>query len=173
MSVGSVPSAVVALLMAGTLGSLFLARWLAIHSSRWAWRGIAAHNRELIFWILPRGLITVVLAIEVAEQRGGGLAFVPGLAFAVILITNALLVLASFRARRSSPAVAGPVLEISVDASPLPGAPVHPRRRWVLNAVMLFLLAVGGVVLWYGNHPEHLQPKGVVRWIQEHLHRGN
>jgi potassium/hydrogen antiporter len=161
------------LLMAGTLGSLFLARWLAIHSSRWAWRGIAAHNRELIFWVLPRGLITVVLAIEVAEQRGIGLAFVPGLAFAVILITNALLVLASFRARRSSPTVAGPVLEISVDASPLPGAPVHPRRRWVLNAVMLFLLAVGGVVLWYGNHPEQLQPQGVVQWIQKHLHRGN
>ncbi len=33
------------LLMAGTLGSLFLARWLAIHSSRWAWRGIAARHR--------------------------------------------------------------------------------------------------------------------------------
>ncbi len=93
------------LLMAGTLGSLFLARWLAIHSSRWAWRGIAAHHRELIFWVMPRGLITVVLAFEVAQQRGTGLAFVPGLAFAVILITNAMLVLASFRARKSAPAV--------------------------------------------------------------------
>ena len=27
-------------LLLGTLGSLFLARWLAIHSSRWAWQGI-------------------------------------------------------------------------------------------------------------------------------------
>ena len=33
----------------GDAGSLFLARWLAVHSSRWAWRGIAAHNGELIF----------------------------------------------------------------------------------------------------------------------------
>jgi cell volume regulation protein A len=159
------------LLMAGTLGSLFLARWLAIHSSRWAWRGIAAHHRELIFWVMPRGLITVVLAIEVAEQRGIGLAFVPGLAFAVILITNALLVLASFRARRSAPADAALAAQISVDA-PLPTAPAHPRRRWVLNAVMLFLLAVGGVVLWYGNHPAQLQPQGVVQWIKAHLRRG-
>jgi potassium/hydrogen antiporter len=160
------------LLMAGTLGSLFLARWLAIHSSRWAWRGIGAHNRELIFWVMPRGLITVVLAIEVAEQRGGGLVFVPGLAFAVILITNALLVLASFRVRRSAPgAEVAPSTEVSVEAVPMPAAPAHPRRRWVLNAVMLLLLAVGGLVLWYGNHAEKLQPKGVVQWIQTHLHR--
>jgi potassium/hydrogen antiporter len=162
------------LLMAGTLGSLFLARWLAIHSSRWAWRGIAAHNRELIFWVLPRGLITVVLAIEVAEQRGSGLDFVPGLAFAVILITNALLVLAAFRARRSAPtATAEPGTEVSADAAPTPAIPVQPepRRRWVLNAVMLFLLAVGGVVLWYGNHSEKLQPQGIVQWVKVHLHR--
>jgi NhaP-type Na+/H+ or K+/H+ antiporter len=46
-------------LMAWTLGSLFLARWLAIQSSRWAWQGIQAHSRELIFWVMPRGLITV------------------------------------------------------------------------------------------------------------------
>jgi cell volume regulation protein A len=163
------------LLMAGTLGSLFLARWLAIHSSRWAWRGIGAHNRELIFWILPRGLITVVLAIEVAEQRGSGLAFVPGLAFAVILVTNALLVLASFRARRSAPATADTGVTEAVLEAPAIGAAEAqpgPRRRWVLNAVMLFLLAVGGVVLWYGNHPERLQPKGIVQWIQVHLRRG-
>src|SRR5450631_1567558 len=164
------------LLMAGTLGSLFLARWLAIHSSRWAWRGIAAHNRELIFWVLPRGLITVVLAIEVAEQRGSGLAFVPGLAFAVILITNALLVLAAFRARRSAPtATAEPGTEVSAEAAPTPADPVQPgpRRRWVLNAVMLVLLAVGGVVLWYGNHSEKLQPQGIVQWVRVHLHRGH
>ncbi len=161
------------LLMAGTLGSLFLARWLAIHSSRWAWRGIAAHNRELIFWVMPRGLITVVLAIEVAGQRGAGLAFVPGLAFAVILITNALLVLASFRVRRSAPAAA--VSEISGDTLPQPAAPAQPgpRRRWVLNAVMLALLAVGGVVLWYGNHSEKLQPNRMVQWLRAHLHKGN
>ncbi len=102
------------LLMAGTLGSLFLARWLAIQSSHWAWKGIGAHNRELIFWVLPRGLITVVLAIRVAEARGAGLEFVPGLAFAVILVTNALLVLASFRAQRVATEV--PAVEPEKDA---------------------------------------------------------
>lgn len=159
------------LLMAGTLGSLFLARWLAIHSSRWAWKGIAAHNRELILWVLPRGLITVVLAIQIAEARGSGLAFVPGLAFAVILVTNALLVLASFRVRRSKPVSTG-AAEGTVEIPLAPVAPSYPRRRWVLNAIMLFLLAVGGLVLWYGNHPERLQPQGVVQWIRAHMHRG-
>ena len=37
---------------------------------------------------------------------------------------------------------------------------------------MLFLLAMGGLVLWYGNHPEQLQPQGVVQWMKAHLHRG-
>ena len=162
------------LLMVGTLASLFLARWLAIHSSRWAWQGIEAHSRELIFWVMPRGLITVVLAIEVAHERGSGLAFVPGLAFAVILVTNALLVLASLRARRAAPVPAAtPAAEASAEApSGLP-APAQPRshRRWVLNAVMLFLLALAGVVLWYGNHPDRSQPKNFVQWIKTHLHR--
>lgn len=162
------------LLMVGTLGSLFLARWLAIHSSRWAWRGIEEHNRELIFWVLPRGLITVVLAIEVARERGSGLAFVPGLAFAVILITNALLVLASFRARRAAPVAAAAAPETALTASNLPAAVAQSghRRRWVLNAVMLLLLGMGGLVLWYGNHSQQLQPSRAVQWIKEHLHRG-
>jgi len=159
------------LLMVGTLASLFFARWLAIQSSYWAWEGIGAHSRELILWVLPRGLITVVLAIKVAEARGAELEFVPGLAFAVILVTNALLVLASFRARGSAPAVVGTtVAGTPVYTSAVP-APAHPRRRWLLNAAMLFLLAVGGVVLWYGNHPEQLPPKGAVQWIKVHLHR--
>ena len=150
------------LLMAGTLGSLFLARWLAIHSSRWAWRGIAAHHRELIFWVMPRGLITVVLAFEVAQQRGSGLAFVPGLAFAVILITNAMLVLASFRARRSAPARSH-AAEGTEPAGDVPAprsfGPAGTRRRFVLNAVMLVMLAVGGFVLWYGNHSDRCIPR--------------
>ena len=155
------------LFMAGILGSLFLARWLAIQSSRWAWRGIAAHNRESIFWVMPRGLITVVLAIEVAEQRGSGLAFVPGLAFAVILLTNALLVLASVRARRAI--TPSPITTDMPQSLPATAQPPH-RRRWMLNAAMLALLALGGAVLWYGNRREHLQPNAV-EWIRTHLHR--
>ena len=160
-------------LLVGTLGSLFLARWLAIHSSRWAWRGIEAHNRELIFWVMPRGLITVVLAIAVARERGAGLAFVPGLAFAVILMTNALLILASFRARRAAPAAAT-TAKVDLEAAKVPVAPARPghRRRFALNAMMLFLLAVGGLMLWYGNHSERLHPSGAVQWIKARLHRG-
>ena len=134
------------LLMAGTLGSLFLARWLAIHSSRWAWRGIRAHNRELIFWVMPRGLITVVLAIEVAEQRGAGWHLFPDWPSAVILMTNAtagagqLPGAASGAGRRCGYPRCG-----DRSAAPnLPAAAAHPRRRWVLNAVMLLLLAWAG-----------------------------
>jgi len=165
------------LLMAGTLGSLFLARWLAIQSSYWAWRGIGEHNRELIFWVLPRGLITVVLAIRVAEERGANLAFVPGLAFAVILITNALLVLASFRARRAAAVPAegsGTEIDAAVSSpkSPRTAGNLPHRRRWILNAALLALLAVGGVVIWYGNQPGHVRAQAIRQWIQTHLHRG-
>jgi len=161
------------LLMAGTLGSLFLARWLAILSSRWAWKGIGAHNRELILWVLPRGLITVVLAIRVSEARGIGLDFLPGLAFAVILVTNALLVLASIRARKSP----SPVPDAAARASPEIARPEIPtqavaRRGWILNAVLLFLLAFSGLVLWYGQQPEPLRSDGIVKWVQTHFHRG-
>ena len=152
------------LLMVGTLGSLFLARWLAIHSSRWAWRGIAAHSRELIFWVMPRGLITVVLAIEVAQrarQRACirsriGLCGHPDHKRAV-------------GAGQPPGAAIGPGVRCGnagcggfAEAPPATPAPAQPRatRRWVLNAVMLFLLAVGGVVLWYGNHPEKVATEG-------------
>ena len=144
------------LLMVGTLGSLFLARWLAIHSSRWAWRGIEAHSRELIFWVMPRGLITVVLAIEVARERGSGLAFVPGLAFAVILVTNAAVGAGQLSGAAGGAGCRGGTrdAEAALAAPNLPAAAAQSghRRRWVVNAVMLFLLAVGGVVLWYGSH---------------------
>ena len=162
-----------AAVMAGTLGSLFLARWLAILSSHWAWKGIGAHNRELILWVLPRGLITVVLAIRVSEARGIGLDFLPGLAFAVILVTNALLVLASIRARKSL----SPVPDVVAEASPQTAKPEIPapavaRRGWILNALLLFLLAFSGLVLWYGKQPEPVWSQGVVKWIQTHFHRG-
>ena len=158
------------LLMAGTLGSLFLARWLAIQSSHWAWKGIGAHNRELIFWVMPRGLITVVLAIRVAESRGSTLEFIPGLAFAVILLTNALLVLASFRARQVAAALPAPAAEVDVFASATPEISSRPTpgRRWVLNALMLVLLTMGGFLLWYGNQPGRMR---AMEWIQTHLRR--
>ena len=41
------------LLMAGMLGALFVARWLALQVSRLAFRDISAKERELMLWIMP------------------------------------------------------------------------------------------------------------------------
>jgi hypothetical protein len=95
------------LLMAGTVAALFLARWLAVQASRWSWKGIGAHGRDVILWMLPRGLITIVLAIEVARVRGSEVSFLPGLAFAVILATNLMVVVGSVLTARSATAEAG------------------------------------------------------------------
>ena len=50
-------------------------------------------------WFLPRGLITAVLGIDVLEARGADFAFLPSLAFAVILMSNLVLLIGTFRAR--------------------------------------------------------------------------
>ena len=97
----------------GILGAILLGRWLAVHASRWAWREIGAPERELVLWILPRGLITAVLAVQVVEARGSELAPLSTLAFAVILVTNLSVVLGSVRIRRhaaeAAPAAPAPV----------------------------------------------------------------
>lgn len=93
-------------LVLGILGALFLARLLAIQASRWAWQGIEAHERELALWLLPRGLITIVLALQVAEGRGQELAFLPATAFGIILLTNLAVIYGSVRARRHAQEVA-------------------------------------------------------------------
>jgi hypothetical protein len=116
-------------------------------------------------------LITVVLAIRVTEARGAVLEFVPGLAFAVIMVTNALLVLASFRARRASPVVAGALDASAIGASSEVSVKRPHRSRWLVNAVLLFLLAAGGFMLWYGNQPGHFRSGGVVEWVRVLLHR--
>jgi cell volume regulation protein A len=159
------------LLIAGTLGSLFLARWLAIHSSRWAWKGISIPGREAILWMLPRGLITVVLAIQIAEARSSELSFLPGLAFAVILATNLLLVFGSWRLHSATVATAVADEDAEATAADVPAAipETAPRRRWFLNAVLLALLAAGAVVLWYGDPSNPKKPK-IANWIREHVH---
>ena len=104
----------------GILGAIFLARWLAIHGSRWAWREFDLLEREVVLWILPRGLITAVLAIQVVEMRGSAYAWLPTLAFAVILATNAMVVVGSVRARRFSPAPAVAAPEAAKLTAPEP-----------------------------------------------------
>lgn len=91
-----------AVLALGCFGALFLARWVAVQSGRLAWRSFTSEERELMIWFLPRGLITAVLGIQVLEARGAEFEFLPSLAFAIILLTNLLLLIGTLRARNSA-----------------------------------------------------------------------
>jgi potassium/hydrogen antiporter len=86
-------------------GIIFLARWMSIQVCRWTWRGLGESDREKILWMLPRGLITIVLAIEIVEVRGQPMAFLPPMSFAVILLTNLIMVFGSIRTSKTAPAV--------------------------------------------------------------------
>ena len=87
----------------GFSGAILIARWVAVNLSRWTWKEITSRERDLIIVLLPRGLITAVLAIQVIEARGAEFAFLRAAAFAIILLTNMLVVLGSVRARRATP----------------------------------------------------------------------
>ena len=83
----------------GCFGAILMARWLTVEAGRPIWRGFTRREREIMVWFLPRGLITAVLAIDVLEARGAEFAFLPSLAFAVILLSNLVLLIGTFRAR--------------------------------------------------------------------------
>jgi potassium/hydrogen antiporter len=83
----------------GILGVFLIARVIAVECSRVAWRGTSARERELAILLIPRGLITAVLALEVVEAKPAELVFLTSLAFALILFTNVLVLLASIRAQ--------------------------------------------------------------------------
>jgi cell volume regulation protein A len=89
---------------AGILGAILAGRWLAARVTRWSRSQAPEHERSLIVWILPRGLITAVLAIQVVNARGDDFHFLPAVAFAIILVTNALVILGSIQARKHAPA---------------------------------------------------------------------
>ena len=50
--------------------AILAAREVAVQTGRFAWRAFSPLERELMVWFIPRGLITVVLGIEVLEARG-------------------------------------------------------------------------------------------------------
>ena len=108
------------LLTLGTLGALVVARWIAVGVSGWAFQEKGPLGRGLARWVFPRGLITAVLAIEVLSAQGPAFNFLPALTFAAILFTNALVVVASFRAAHARRLAQIPVSER--EESP---APVH------------------------------------------------
>jgi Na+:H+ antiporter len=84
----------------GVAGAIIASRWLATLASRWSRKTFRPVEQELVFWIMPRGLITVVLALQIFQARGPEFKFLAGLAFASILVTNLLVVIGSVRARR-------------------------------------------------------------------------
>jgi cell volume regulation protein A len=83
----------------GILGVLLAVRFIAVTCSRVVWRGTSSRERELATFLIPRGLITAVLALEVIQAMPVDLEFLPALTFALILFTNALVLVASIRAR--------------------------------------------------------------------------
>jgi potassium/hydrogen antiporter len=80
--------------------AILVARAIAVQTGRLAWRSFTTLERELMVWFVPRGLITAVLGIEILEGRGPAFAFLPSLAVAVILLTNFVLLVGTFRARK-------------------------------------------------------------------------
>jgi potassium/hydrogen antiporter len=101
----------------GFFAAILVARWVAVNLSRWTWKGISSRERELIIFLLPRGLITAVLAIQVIDDRGAEYVFLRSSAFAIILLTNLLVVLGSIRARRGAQL---PVAEPEIASQPVP-----------------------------------------------------
>ena len=79
---------------------ILVARLVVVQAGRLAWRGFSTLERELMVWFVPRGLITAVLGIEVLQARGSEFAFLPSLAFAVVLLTNLILLVGTVRARK-------------------------------------------------------------------------
>jgi len=90
--------------MLGILGALVVSRALAVWISRIALHDITADDRETIFFMLPRGLITAVLAVEVTNARGDEFSFLPAMALTIMVVTSALLVVGSVRAGRHATA---------------------------------------------------------------------
>ena len=83
----------------GLLIVIVLARFISVQISRLVWRGVTSRERELATTLIPRGLITAVLALQAIEARPNDLVFFPSLTFALILLTNGLGLIATVRAK--------------------------------------------------------------------------
>ncbi|MFP5203879.1 MAG: cation:proton antiporter [Acidobacteriota bacterium] len=81
------------------LAVMFVARVLSVQASRVVWRQANGRDRELATLLIPRGLITAVLALEAIQARPVDLKFFPSLTLALILLTNGLALIATVRAK--------------------------------------------------------------------------
>jgi cell volume regulation protein A len=102
----------------GIVAVIFCARWLSAQCSRLAMRDVKSMDIETISLLVPRGLITAVLAFEIVDARGSEFNFLPGLAFSVILLSNILMLVATFRQGGSSPDTSAS--DVSAMESPTP-----------------------------------------------------
>jgi cell volume regulation protein A len=78
---------------------MLVTRFVAVQASRVVWRGLSWREHELATILIPRGLITAVLAMEAIQAKPVDLMFFPSLTFAVILLTNGLALVATVRAK--------------------------------------------------------------------------
>lgn len=79
------------------LAAIVLARYLGVLGSAWMIHDTNPRQKELLFWMLPRGLVTAVLALEIVSARGPTFGFLPAVAFTVVLVTNAFVVWGAVR----------------------------------------------------------------------------
>jgi potassium/hydrogen antiporter len=86
-----------ALPAAGMVAVIFLARWTSAQFSRVAIHDVQPMDIETISLLVPRGLITAVLAFEIVDAKGADFSFLSGLAFSVILLSNILMLVATVR----------------------------------------------------------------------------
>lgn len=89
----------------GILAVILVARYASVNASRFVWRGTSWRERELATMLIPRGLITAVLVLEAIQAMPNDLVFFPSLTFALILLTNALALVATVRAKGMKEAV--------------------------------------------------------------------
>ena len=80
------------------LVAIFASRYIAVMGTGWMIHEATRRDKELLFWMLPRGLVTAVLALEIVNARGDSFAFLPAIAFTVILVTNASVIWGAVRA---------------------------------------------------------------------------
>jgi cell volume regulation protein A len=79
---------------------ILVARWISIMVSGWLWPSTHRLERELAFWMHPRGLITVVLALRVVNVRGPDWSYLVDLAFAILLLSGLGMTVGTVRGRK-------------------------------------------------------------------------
>ena len=79
---------------------MLAARLIAVQMSRVVWRGPSRREREVATTLIPRGLITAVLALQAIQAKPTDLMYFPSLTFTLILLTDGLALVATVRAQQ-------------------------------------------------------------------------